>query len=99
MVSTEAIAQRCSAKKIFLEISQNSHEIICVRQSTFFDKVDNLIKKETDTGVFLWILRNFSEHLFYRTPLGNCFCQYLLFFPALCVPLENNSSFWKKIAV
>ena len=24
-------------------------------------------------GVFLWILRNFQEQLFYRTPLGDCF--------------------------
>ena len=53
MVSTEALIQRCSVKKIFLEILQSSHEIICVRQSPFFDKVDNFIKKETDTGVFL----------------------------------------------
>ena len=31
----------------------------------------SFIKKET--GVFLWILRNFLEHLFYRIPLGDCF--------------------------
>ena len=27
-------------------------------------------------GVFLWILRNFWEHLFYWTPLGDCFWNY-----------------------
>ena len=26
------------------------------------------------SGVFLWILQNFSEDLFYRTPLSDCFC-------------------------
>ena len=34
----------------------------------------NFIKKET--GVFLSIFRNFKEHLFYRTPLGDCFCKF-----------------------
>ena len=27
-----------------------------------------------DEGVFLWVLRNFLEHLFYRTRPGDCFC-------------------------
>ena len=30
---TEAVAQRCSVKKLFLEISQNSQENICARAS------------------------------------------------------------------
>ena len=33
----------------------------------------NFVKKETLTGIFLWILRHFKEHLFYRTPLDDCF--------------------------
>ena len=32
-----------------------------------------LLKRDSGTGVFLWILGNFSEHLFYRTPLCDCF--------------------------
>ena len=35
-----AIAQRCSVKKVFLEISQNSQENNC--QSLFFNKVAGL---------------------------------------------------------
>ena len=31
--STEAVVQRCSVKKVFLEISQNSQEITCTRVS------------------------------------------------------------------
>ena len=30
---TEAVAQRCSVKKVFLEISQNSQENTCARVS------------------------------------------------------------------
>ena len=52
----EAVTQRCSVKKVLLEISQNSPEAC------------NFIKKETDIGVFLWILRNFQEYLFYKSP-------------------------------
>ena len=50
---------------MFLEISQNSPEDTCAR-------VSFLIKLQV-TGVFLWILQNFYEHLFYRTPLDDCF--------------------------
>ena len=40
-------------------------------QSLFFNKVAGLrqlyLKRDSDTGVFLLILRNFEEHLFHRT--------------------------------
>ena len=32
-----------------------------------------LKKKDSGTGVSLWILQNFQGHLFYRTPLDDCF--------------------------
>ena len=41
------------------------------------DVLKNFIKftgKHLCIGVFLCILRNFEEHLFYRTPLVDCFC-------------------------
>ena len=62
-----------------------------LHQSLFFNKVADLIvvqlywKRDSDTTVFFWILGNFQEHLFYRTHLGDCFCdmpndeKYLLF--------------------
>ena len=34
-VSAEAVSRRCSVKKMFLEISQNSQENTCVRASFF----------------------------------------------------------------
>ena len=36
----EAVAQRCSVKKVFLEISQNSQENACAR--VFFNEVAGL---------------------------------------------------------
>ena len=61
-LKTEAVAQMCSVKKLFLEVLQNSQENNCAR-------VSFLIKLQAwGTFIFLWILRNFSEHFFYRTP-------------------------------
>ena len=53
--------QRCSVKKVFLEISQNSEENICARVSFLIKQLYQ--KRDSGTGVFLWILRNFYEHL------------------------------------
>ena len=38
-----------------------------------------LLKGDFNTGVFLWILWNFIEHLFWRTSANRCFCQHSLF--------------------
>ena len=69
---SEAIVRRCSVKKVFLEISQNSQESTCVRDS-FLIKLQallaNIIKRESLTQVFsceFWeISKNnfFTEHL------------------------------------
>ena len=32
-----------------------------------------LLKRESNTGVFLWVLGNFQEHLFWRTSTSSCF--------------------------
>ena len=53
-VNTEAVVWRCSAIRMFLNISPHT--------CNFFKK------KDSKTGVFLWILRNFQDHFFYRTP-------------------------------
>ena len=36
---TETVAQRCSVKKVFLEISQNSQENTCARVSFLIKKI------------------------------------------------------------
>ena len=32
----------------------------------------NVQLRDHDTGIFLWILQNFKEHLFHRIPPGDC---------------------------
>ena len=41
-ISVEAVAQRCSVIKVFLEISQNSQEHTCARYSSF-NKVERVL--------------------------------------------------------
>ena len=58
---TEAVAQRCFVKKLFLEISQNSQESTCDRVS--------LLIKETLVQVFSSEFCKISKNIFsYRTP-------------------------------
>ena len=47
-------------------------------QRLFF--LTTLLKKVSGKGVFLWILRNFYKHLFYRTPLVAAFVIYTVTF-------------------
>ena len=50
-----------------------------MRQSLFLNKIAGLLrpalylKRDSGTGVFLGILRNFQLH-FLKTPLDDCFC-------------------------
>ena len=55
MQYTEAVARKCSVKKMFLEISQNSQENTCAIVSfeiKFRAEACNFIKKETLAQVF-----------------------------------------------
>ena len=65
---TEAVTQRCSVKKAFLEISQNSQENTCARVSVL-----NFIKKET-------LAREFSVNFakFLRAPFLKEHLRWLL---------------------
>ena len=69
---TEAVAQRCSVKKMFLEISQNSQENTCARVSFLINLQAsdcNFIKKETLAQVFSCEFCEISKNTFsYRTP-------------------------------
>ena len=66
------VAQRCSVKKLFLKISQNSQENTCARVS-FLIKLQaqacNFIIKETLAQVFSCEFCEISQNTFsYRTP-------------------------------
>ena len=69
----EAVARRCSVKKVFLKVTQNSKENTCARVF-FFDKVASLrpatlLKKETLAQVFSCEFCQISKNTFsYRTP-------------------------------
>ena len=61
----EAVAQRCSVKKAFLEISQNSQENICAR-ATFLIK---FFRKETLAQQFSCEFYEISKNsISYRIP-------------------------------
>ena len=52
-----------------------STEITCSGLQLYLETVSN-------TGVFLWILRNFKAYLFYRTSESCCFC--------MCINIKIN---------
>ena len=64
--------QRCSVKKVFLEVSRNSQENTCSRVS-FFIKLQaqacNLIKKETLAQVFFCEFCKISKNAFFTEHL------------------------------
>ena len=70
--------QRCSIKKAVLKnfaIFTGKH--LC--RSLFLIKSQDwrptaLLKRDSSTGVFLWILQNLQEHLVWKTSANNCFC-------------------------
>ena len=58
VLKAEADTGGVLSKNLFLKISQYSQENICV--GSLFNKVEGLTgKRDCNTGVFLWILRNF----------------------------------------
>ena len=73
MIEKEAVANRCSVKKVFLEISQNPQENTCTRFS-FLIKLQtqacNFIKKENLAHMFSCEFCEISKNTFSnRTPL------------------------------
>ena len=71
-ITTEVVVWRCSVKKVFLEISQNSQENICARIS-FLIKLQSsglqLYKKRGSDTVFSCKFCEISKNTFsHRTP-------------------------------
>ena len=62
---SEAVLRRCSVKNVFLKCSQNSPEETFVWVS---GSLQLYWKRDSNTAVFLWILRNFYKYSFYRIP-------------------------------
>ena len=80
ILHTEADTGVVLWKKVFLGISQNSQENTSVRVYFLIrlqaSGLQLYLKRDSGTGAFLWILRNFQEHVFYRTPPEDCFRPY-----------------------
>ena len=70
--------QTCSIKKVLLEISQNAQENICARISFLIklrERPTTLLKIDSGTGVFLWILWDSKNTFLHRTFLvATCEC-------------------------
>lgn len=70
---TEAVARMWSVKYL----RNNAKFRRSMYRSLFSNKITGrrqktLFKKWSDTSVFLWVLWNISDHLFYRKPLNGC---------------------------
>ena len=66
---SEAVFQRCSVKKEFLEILQNSLENICARVSCLIKFDKNFNKKETLAQVFSCEFCKISKNTFFTEHL------------------------------
>ena len=77
---SEAVAQRCSVKKMFLQLLQNSQENTCARVSFLIKlqtSVRNFIKKETLALVLsCQFCEIFNNAFFLQTTSAGCFCNY-----------------------
>ena len=67
----EAVVQRCSLKKVFLNISQNSPANACANVSLFMkawglQQACNFIKKNTLAQLFSWEFCEISKNTFFR---------------------------------
>ena len=50
-----------------------------------------LLKPYSNTGVFLWILQNFQEHLFWRRPGSSCFFDERLLLKTMFIWIHLNN--------
>ena len=75
-------------------------------QSLFFNKVAGLhfsLKRDSSTGFFLWILRNFWEHLILQNTSGGCFwvSQFNIKFhlPIVSSDATATQRLWSKMRI
>ena len=78
---------RCSLKKVFLEISQNSQENICARDYFLIKLQAYFIKKESVAQVFSCEFCEISKNTFFQNTSG----RLLLLFPHKTAYFFNNS--------
>ena len=88
---SEAVARRCSVKKVFLEISQNSQENTCARVSfliKLLPEACNFMKKETLAQVFSCEFCVISNNTFFIEHLRWLLLKFYIFFLFNFVPQQ-----------
>ena len=65
VVKDRSSHRRCSEKKVFLEISQNSQE----NTGNYRNSQENYLKRDSGTGVFCEFCKISKNTFFIRTPL------------------------------
>ena len=65
---------------MFLKTLQNFANFALLLEPVF-DKVTvsrpkTSLKRDSSTGIFMWILCSFSKNIIYRISLDNCFCRF-----------------------
>ena len=91
----EAVVQRCSVKKVFLGISQNSQETTCVRglrPATLLNRLNRL-----RFSCFPLNFAKFSKTPFLQNTFGGCFCVSLSELLIAAISNNNLMNFLQKL--
>ena len=82
MLSSSSLLSRhkCSHQRFFIEKAAlkfcSIHRKTPVSEPKLQTwRLASLLKRDSNTGVFLWILQNFTEHLFWRTSVNRSYCR------------------------
>ena len=102
--STEAVAQRCSVKKMFWNISQNSLEKTCARVSFLIKlqaEVCNFIKKGTLAQVHSCEFYEISKNTFsYKTsPVAASACNKFIMVEKMPPQIIHKTLLWTYITL
>ena len=98
---------RCSVKKWECVLKFRKIHRKTPALETFLIKKDlqpaSFLKRDSNTSAFLWSLRNFSEHLFWRTSASGCFrrCSIKKLFLKFCnihrTKVPSDMCYMKKV--
>ena len=81
-IALKSIHQRCSTRKAVLQnLAKLIEKYLCwslflINLQAY--KPPTLLQRDSNTGVFLWILRKFWKPLFQRASVNNCFWTLLI---------------------
>ena len=82
MLSSSSLLSRhkCSHQRFFIEKAAlkfcSIHRKTPVSEPKLQTwRLASLLKRDSNTGVFLWMLQNFTEHQFWRTSVNRSYCR------------------------